>query len=55
MEQFVARTAGSELEDKDFSFVWHYRRVSPDLAYVRKEELKRKLRATLATDDIRGV
>jgi len=50
--QFVARTAGSELEEKDFSFVWHYRRVSPDLAYVRKEELKRKLRATLATDDI---
>jgi len=52
LEQFVARTAGSELEEKDFSFVWHYRRVSPDLAYVRKEELKRKLRATLATDDI---
>ena len=50
--QFVARTAGSELEEKDFSFVWHYRRVSPDLAYVRKEELKRKRRATLATDDI---
>jgi len=52
LEQFVIRTAGSELEEKDFSFVWHYRRVSPDLAYVRKEELKIKLRATLATDDI---
>ena len=52
LKQFVARTVGSELEEKDFSLVWHYRRVSPDLAYVRKEELKRKLRAALATDDI---
>ncbi len=52
LEQFVVRTAGSELEEKEFSFVWHYRRVSPDLAYVRKEELKRKLRAALETDDI---
>lgn len=52
LEQFVARTSGSELEEKDFSFVWHYRRVSPDLAYVRKEELKRKLQAVLKTDEI---
>ncbi|MBC7564851.1 bifunctional alpha,alpha-trehalose-phosphate synthase (UDP-forming)/trehalose-phosphatase [Candidatus Saccharibacteria bacterium] len=52
LKQFVARTAGSELEEKDFSLVWHYRHVSPNLAYVRKEELKRKLRAALATDDI---
>lgn len=52
LDQFVARTAGSELEEKDFSFVWHYSRVQPDLAYVRKEELKRKLRAALQTDDI---
>lgn len=52
LDQFVARTAGSELEEKEFSFVWHYRRASPDLAYVRKEELKRKLRAALKTDDI---
>ena len=52
LEQFVARTAGSELEEKDFSFVWHYRRVSPDLAFVRKEELKRKVRAALESDEI---
>ena len=52
LEQCVARTAGSELEEKDFSLVWHYRHVSPNLAYVRKEELKRKLRAALTTNDI---
>lgn len=52
LEQFVTRTPGSELEEKDFSFVWHYRRVLPELADVRRTELKRKLRATLETDDI---
>lgn len=52
LEKFTARTPGSELEEKDFSYVWHYRRVSPDLAYVRKEELQQKLRAALKTDEI---
>jgi len=52
LKQFVARTPGSELEEKDFSFVWHYRRVQPDLAYVRKEALKSKLRGALGNDDI---
>lgn len=52
LEQFVSRTPGAELEEKDFSFVWHYRRVAPDLAYVRKEELKIKLRSKLNTDTI---
>jgi len=52
LQEFVARTAGSEIEEKDFSLVWHYRQVQPDLAYVRKEELKRKLRAALVVDSI---
>ena len=52
LEQFVARTPGSELEEKDFSFVWHYSQVSPDLAYVRKEELKKNVRSALKTDEI---
>lgn len=52
LEQFVARTPGSELEEKDFSFVWHYSQVLPDLAYVRKEELKKIVRANLKSDEI---
>ncbi|MEP7204857.1 MAG: bifunctional alpha,alpha-trehalose-phosphate synthase (UDP-forming)/trehalose-phosphatase [Candidatus Saccharibacteria bacterium] len=52
LEQFVTRTPGSELEEKDFSFVWHYRRVLPELADVRKTELKRRLDAALETDEI---
>lgn len=45
LEEFVERTPGSELEIKDFSLVWHYRRVAPDLAFVRKEELKMELQS----------
>lgn len=52
LKEFVARTPGSELEEKDFSFAWHYRRVQPNLAYVRKEALKTKLRSALDSDDI---
>lgn len=52
LKEFVARTPGSELEEKDFSFVWHYRRVQPNLAYVRKEALKTKLRGALRAGDI---
>lgn len=52
LKEFVALTPGSELEEKDFSFVWHYRQVQPNLAYVRKEALKTKLRGALRTEDI---
>jgi trehalose 6-phosphate synthase/phosphatase len=52
MEQFTARTPGAVFEEKDFSLVWHYRQVSPDLAYVRKEELKMELRSLLDESDV---
>lgn len=45
MQQFVDRTPNAELEVKDYSLVWHYRRVTPDLAFVRKEELKMELQS----------
>lgn len=43
LERYVARTAGSEVEEKDFALVWHYRTVAPELAYVRASEMKREL------------
>lgn len=52
LRQFVDRTPGSSLEEKDFSLVWHFRNVSPDLAFVRKEELKMELRTLLSESDI---
>ena len=52
LESFTERTPGSRIEQKDFSLVWHYRNVTPDLAYVRKQELKYEARLNLESDDI---
>lgn len=40
VEMFVDRTPGSLLEEKEFSLVWHYRKVDPSLANIRVGELK---------------
>ncbi|GAB2953190.1 bifunctional alpha,alpha-trehalose-phosphate synthase (UDP-forming)/trehalose-phosphatase [Hymenobacter coalescens] len=39
MENYVNRTAGSFIEEKDYALVWHYRRTDPDLGRVRAQEL----------------
>ena len=39
LELYVARTAGSFIEEKDYSLVWHYRRADADLGEVRAREL----------------
>ena len=39
LEQYVRRTAGSLIEEKDYSLVWHYRRADPGLAALRAREL----------------
>jgi len=43
LEIYSDRTPGSNVEEKDFSLVWHYRRADPELAYVRGQELKMAL------------
>jgi len=40
LRHYVDRTPGSFIEEKDFSLVWHYRRVDPALAERRLSELK---------------
>jgi trehalose 6-phosphate synthase/phosphatase len=40
LELYTDRTPGSTVEEKDFSLVWHYRRADPELASVRRQELK---------------
>lgn len=52
LQQYTNRTPGARIEEKDFSMVWHYRGASPDLAYVRKQELRSALRAVLDLDTI---
>jgi len=39
LELYVARTAGTFIEEKEFSLVWHYRRADTDLGEVRAREL----------------
>lgn len=52
LNQYSERTPGAVVEEKDFSVVWHYRNVSPDLAYVRNEEIKMNLRDLLNEYDV---
>jgi trehalose 6-phosphate synthase/phosphatase len=52
LRHYATRTAGAIVEEKDFSVVWHYRRVSPELAYIRNDEIKRELRRLNMGEDI---
>ncbi|MFQ5658096.1 MAG: bifunctional alpha,alpha-trehalose-phosphate synthase (UDP-forming)/trehalose-phosphatase [Candidatus Methylomirabilales bacterium] len=48
LEWFVDRTPGASVEEKEFSLVWHYRRVDPDMAALRARELTDRLRHHVA-------
>jgi trehalose 6-phosphate synthase/phosphatase len=52
LKHYATRTAGAVVEEKDFSVVWHYRRVSPELAYIRNDEIKRELHRLNLSEDI---
>ncbi|MGI6457476.1 MAG: bifunctional alpha,alpha-trehalose-phosphate synthase (UDP-forming)/trehalose-phosphatase [bacterium] len=43
LEFFVDRTPGSQIEEKDFSLAWHYRRADANLAGIRARELREAL------------
>lgn len=43
LNRYKQRTPGALVEEKDFSLVWHYRRVDPELAWIRVSELKETL------------
>lgn len=52
MRKFALRTAGAIVDAKDFGVVWHYRRVSPELAFVRNGELRNELQHLAEHTDI---
>lgn len=52
IENFVDRTPGSFLEEKEYSLVWHYRKVAPGLRDIRSNELTNILRGLLANSNI---
>lgn len=39
LEIFVDRTPGSFIEEKDYSLVWHFRKVDPELGVLRAGEI----------------
>lgn len=43
MKRYTLRTAGAQTTKKQFSAVWHYQRVSPELAYIRSNEIRHEL------------
>ena len=44
LEMYVNRTPGSFIEEKDFSLVWHYRKVETGLGELRTSELATHLK-----------
>jgi len=52
LELYVRRTAGSFIEEKDFSLVWHYRRVDADLGAMRARELMTHLTFMTGNSDL---
>ncbi|PKK85139.1 MAG: trehalose-phosphatase [Thermoplasmata archaeon HGW-Thermoplasmata-1] len=43
LNAYADKTPGSFVEEKDFSLVWHYRRVEPKLAFTRACEIREVL------------
>jgi trehalose 6-phosphate synthase/phosphatase len=52
LEQYTERTPGSRIEEKSSAVVWHYRRVTPELAYARKTSLRHELQELLRDSEI---
>ncbi len=52
MESYVDRTPGSHTETKEFSIVWHYRKVEHELGEIRARELVETLSYFIANLDL---
>jgi trehalose 6-phosphate synthase/phosphatase len=55
LEHFVDRAPGSFVEEKEFSLVWHYRRVEPEFGSWLAKELLALLEELLGDTDARPV
>ena len=52
LEMYVDRTPGSFIEEKDYSLVWHYRKVETGLGDLRSRELTSHLKYVSSERDI---
>jgi trehalose 6-phosphate synthase/phosphatase len=55
LERYADRLPGSFIEEKEFSYVWHYRKADPELASLRAKELVDDLVHFTANIDIQVV
>ncbi|MFQ5455172.1 MAG: bifunctional alpha,alpha-trehalose-phosphate synthase (UDP-forming)/trehalose-phosphatase [Nitrospirota bacterium] len=51
-DKFMERTPGSTIEEKDFSLVWHYRKVETELGNLRANELTDILKNMVANTEL---
>lgn len=51
-EFYVDRTPGSFIEEKNYSFVWHYRKADPELGNIRANELKYDLSGLISNHNL---
>ncbi|HEX8659841.1 MAG TPA: bifunctional alpha,alpha-trehalose-phosphate synthase (UDP-forming)/trehalose-phosphatase [Hymenobacter sp.] len=52
LELYVRRTAGSFIEEKDYSLVWHYRRADAELGAMRARDLMSHLTFITSNTDL---
>jgi trehalose 6-phosphate synthase/phosphatase len=52
LENFVDRTPGSFIEEKNYSLVWHYRKAEPEQGVLRANELKDELTNLIANHNL---
>lgn len=51
-DRYTERTPGAKTEIKTSAIVWHYRSVSPELAYTRRASLRRTLEMIIDKDEL---
>ncbi len=52
MKRYADNTPGSLVEEKDYSIVWHYRNVVPELAFGRATKLRQELLELVDRDKV---
>jgi len=52
MENYIDRTPGTFIEEKNYSLVWHYRKADPELGSIKANDLKDELTSFIANNNL---